>query len=63
MIAFYTTEDGHYVGGSKGAKNIYQTLHTLWKQLYQEGRISKVKTAFKIISPVLSLRRIIRRGF
>ena len=35
-------EDGQYVGGIKSSKNLYETLHNMWKQLYHEGRITKV---------------------
>ena len=41
-VAFYTMEDGQYVGGIKSSKNLYETLHNMWKQLYHEGRITKV---------------------
>ena len=43
VVAFYTTGSGEYIGSTEGGNNVYQTMHSIWKQLYREGRISKVK--------------------
>ena len=42
MVAFYTMEDGQYPCGTEGGRNYFQDIHTIWKQLYQEGKITKV---------------------
>ena len=36
------TEDGHYEGAPEGGSNLYETLYSIWKQLFQEGRITEV---------------------
>ena len=44
VVALYMTEDGQYDGASKGGRNLFQTMHTIWKQLYREGKITKVNS-------------------
>ena len=46
LIAFCTTNDGEYMGATKGGRNKFQTLHTIWKQLYDEGKITKVSDIY-----------------
>ena len=43
ISAYMMTDDGQFYGATKGGDNIYYTLQVLWKQLYEEGEITKVK--------------------
>ena len=38
VVAPYMTEDGQYDGATKGGRNLFLTMHTIWKQLYREGK-------------------------
>ena len=42
VVAFYTSEEEHYACTSQGGRNLFLTMHTVWKQLYQEEKITKV---------------------
>ena len=42
VAALYMREDGQYEAATKGGYNQYQTMYGIWKQLYQEGKITKV---------------------
>ena len=42
IVALYTTKDGQYHGSNTSGGNLYETLYNPWKQLYQEGKITKV---------------------
>ena len=46
VVAFYTTKEGEYHGATKGGRNKFQTIHTIWKQLYHEGNITKVSDIY-----------------
>ena len=57
MVALYTTEVGQYEGATHGGKNQYETIHAIWKQLYQEGTITEVNntsTLFQLFNMVPS---------
>ena len=44
VLALYMTQDGQYEEATKSERNIMQTMHTIWKHLYQEGRMIKVSS-------------------
>ena len=46
VAALYTTEDGQYPGAAACGKNLFETMHNAWKQLHQEGNITKVGGSF-----------------
>ena len=53
VVCLYMTEDEHYEGAPKRGRNLYETMHTTWKQLYQEGKITKVNgdcAKFKLVA-------------
>ena len=50
VVALYMTEDGQYDGATKGGRNLFQTMHTIWKQLYREGKITKVNSDCALLS-------------
>ena len=48
IVTFYTTEDGQNLGETKGGKNLYQVMQTIWKQIYLEGKITKVNDGARL---------------
>ena len=42
VAALYTTKDGQHFGSSARGKKLFESMHTPWKHLHQEGKISKV---------------------
>ena len=46
VVALYTTEDGQYSSAASCGKNLFETMHNAWKQLHQEGKITKVGDSF-----------------
>ena len=43
------SDDGSYDGATQGLKSLFETMYSIWKQLYQERKITKVNTVYKQI--------------
>ena len=60
VVALYMTEDGQYEGATKGTRNLFQTMHTIWKQLYQEGKITEVNGDWTLLALIAYDKEIFR---
>ena len=47
LIAFFMTKDGQHLGFTEGGRNKFETLRTIWNQLYEEGKITKVNNTLE----------------